>query len=78
MSYNVAEYVVGWFLMACTMVRKCGFISNCFYVVYKSGIHTDEHTYTHGHTYTTHGHTQTNTPINAKGKNTTHFISLKN
>ena len=67
MSYNVAEYVVGWRFLCPTRWRKNdGFISIRFPSVHQRvrHIHTDTHTHTHTHTSTI-----------AIGENTTRCIS---
>ena len=81
MSYNVAEYVLGWLLMACKMTQKNiygRFISNCFCGPQISHSNGWTHTHTHIHTHThTHTHTNGHTPTNAIDRNATRFISIR-
>ena len=57
MSYNVAEYVVGWLFNGLQDGKNVEFILNHFGVVY-GWIHTHPHPHTHIHTHT-HPHTHT-------------------
>ena len=81
MSYNVAEYVIGWLFMSYEMIKKVRIYLKLFRVIHQRCTHTTHtntyiHTYTHIHTHT-YIHTHTDRPTIAICHNATLCISPK-
>ena len=81
MTYNVAEYVVGWFFCDIQYGEKRRLFLKAIFHWSTTEAHTHTHTHTRTHTNTqthTNTHTWTHTMMTAIGDNATRSISPKN